>query len=119
MQSINEIIKIPEKKQLSQRSLIIKELYELYILDETGRKKENWKRYVKWLKENKIPNSKENQMKFKKSKKFVKVLKINQFCYFLSHLKEKDLFYLLSVAKDKMHRKENYGAFILGSLMCK
>lgn len=117
MEQIIDIIKLAKKETLrSERASVIKELYEIYSGDKVGRKITNWKRYCKWCRENNLTNSKENQIKFKKSKLFIKEMPIKSFCFFLSHLKTNDLHYMISVAKDKRNRGENYSAFIIGSV---
>lgn len=115
-----QIIISPSKSKVrSERAEIISQLYDLYVGDNLGIKKANWKRYISWLKTNHLPNSPENQVKFKKSKKFIKPLKINSFCYFLAHLKVKDLYYHLSVAKDYKVRGKSAAGYIIGSLFIK
>lgn len=107
-------------KVRSERAEIISKLYDLYVGDKLGIKKANWKRYISWLKSNHLPNSPENQVKFKKSKMFIKPLKINSFCYFLAHLKDlKDLRYILSEAKDCNNRGKSPANYIIGSCILK
>lgn len=103
------------KTKTSERAEIIKDIYAIYTssTQRVHRKKANWKRYVRWLKENRTPDSKENQLKFKKSKRFIKEHDIKRFCFLISHLKEKDLYYVLSIGKDMENRKENFGAWIM------
>ena len=115
---IGEILKtfkLENKKRISERAEIIKDIYTIYTssVQRVHRKKANWKRYIAWLKQNKIPDSKENQLKFKKSKNFIKEHDIKRFCFLISHLKEKDLYYVLSIAKDMENRNENFGAWIM------
>ena len=113
-------IKIIKPKVRSERAEIISQLFEMYNGDKVGIKKLNWKRYVKWCKDNKLPNSPENQTKFKKSKIFIKPLKINSFCYFLSHLKDlKDLQFILSVARDCNNRGSSPANYIIRSCIGK
>ncbi len=113
---IGELLKdFKIEKKRSERAFLIEEIYNLYTSknQKLHRKKANWKRYIEYLKENRTPNSKENQEKFKKSKKFIKEHDIKRFCFLISHLKEKDLYYVLSVAKDMENRNENFGAWIM------
>lgn len=108
-------------KKTSERAEIIKEIYEIYISKKqtNHRKKANWKRYIIWLKKNKIPDSKENQNKFRRSKEFIKTRDIKSFCFLLSHIKTKDLYYILSVGKDMENRDQNFSGYLLGNILNK
>lgn len=108
---------IPVKKRTSERAELIKELYTLYLADKTNRRIANWKKYVAYCKTNKLPKGKESEAKFKKSKEYIKELSIKSFCYLLSHIKTPDLYYNLSVARDKRNRGENVGGWIVGSVI--
>lgn len=87
------------------------ELLTLHNGDKLWIKKANWKRYILWLKSKQLKDSPENQVKFKKSKMFIKPLEIREICVLLAHIKE-DLPYVLSVAKDKSNRKEPVAGYI-------
>jgi hypothetical protein len=110
---------VEKKKRTSQRAELIGEVYDIYTspTQRLFRKKQNWKRYIAWIKKNRTPHTKENQEKFKKVKSkdggFIKEHNIKTFCFFLSHLKEKDLYYALSVGRDMENRNENFGAWIM------
>ena len=116
MQSINEILQNRIKTKGSERNSVLKEIYFCYENDKTNRRKENWKRYCKWCRDWKLPNNKESENKFKKSKFFIKELSPKVLAIKLAHIPTKDLYYVRSVAKDKYNRGENVGAFILGSI---
>ena len=99
----------------SQRNDILRQVYSFYDSDREVflTKKKNWKRYIEFLKENKIKDSKENQDRFKKSKKFIKKMSSSTVAYFVSHIPTNDLYYVLSVVKDKSFRNESVGAYIM------
>jgi len=99
----------------SQRNDILRQIYSFYDSDREVflTKKKNWKRYIEFLKENKIKDSKENQERFKKSKKFIKKMSPSTVAYFVSHIPTNDLYYVLSVVKDKSFRNESVGAYIM------
>lgn len=99
----------------SQRNDILRQIYSFYDSDREVflTKKKNWKRYVEFLKENKIKDTKENQERFKKSKKFIKKMSSSTVAYFVSHIPTNDLYYVLSVVKDKSFRNESVGAYIM------
>ena len=99
----------------SQRNDILRQIYSFYDSDREVflTKKKNWKRYIEFLKENKIKDSKENQDRFKKSKKFIKKMSSSTVAYFVSHIPTNDLYYVLSVVKDKSFRNESVGAYIM------
>lgn len=99
----------------SQRNDILRQIYSFYDSDREVflTKKKNWKRYIEFLRENKIKDSKENQDRFKKSKKFIKKMSSSTVAYFVSHIPTNDLYYVLSVVKDKSFRNESVGAYIM------
>ena len=99
----------------SQRNDILRQIYSFYDSDREVflTKKKNWKRYIEFLRENKIKDSKENQERFKRSKKFIKKMSSSTFAYFVSHIPTNDLYYVLSVVKDKSFRNESVGAYIM------
>lgn len=117
MQSIQDILKTKEPKlKKSERAQVISEIYEVYLKDTIGRKKENWRRYVKWCKDNRFAHNKENLEKFRESKFLLKEMKVSQICYFLSHIPTKDLYFTRSEVKDKLNRGENVGGYLLSSV---
>lgn len=100
-----------KKTKVSERAEVIKSIYEIYSSKEQKdfRKKENWKRYCLFCREHKIANSQKAINKFKRDKRFIREKDIKAFCVSVSHIKEvSDLYYLLSVAKDCVHRKEPF-----------
>lgn len=115
MQSITDLIKEkiqnlakgenPLKKV--KRKDLIKELYEVYILEN---KFENYYRYLHWLKKNGKDKTKENVIEFQKAKlpihlKYITPLKDSYFAIKLSHIPTPDLFYVISAEKDIINRK--------------
>ena len=99
----------------SQRNDILRQIYSFYDSEREVflTKKKNWKRYIEFLKENKLKDTKENQDRFKKSKKFIKKMSSSTVAYFVSHIPTNDLYYILSVVKDKSFRNESVGAYIM------
>lgn len=116
---INEIIKTKEFKKLekSERAELIKQIYEIYTSphERILRRKENWKRYISWLKENKVPHTKEKVLEFKKNKKFIKERNVKSICFFLSHIPTKDLYFIISQMKDKKNRGYSASAYLFSS----
>jgi hypothetical protein len=122
MKSVFELIATPQEKiSRNKRQQIIKEIYDIYssLEERKFRKKENWKRYIKHCKENKVPVSgiRDNERieKFKKNKLFIKDLTSGELAIRLGYLKEKDLFYVLSVAKDRHRCGMPVSAWLLSS----
>lgn len=97
----------------SQRSEIISQLYEFYKADW---KVSTWKNYVAWLKQNRIKNSEESRAKFKKSTSFFKMMTVRYFCVKISHIPTEDLYYLISIAKDKQNRGESFNKWLFWAL---
>ena len=107
---------IKEKKG-SKRNDLMNQIYSFYGTEQEIilMKKYRWKLYVKWLKENKIKHTKESVALFKKTKEYRTTKGFSpktMASFFLAHVKTPDLFYVLSVAKDKFFRKESVGAYI-------
>ncbi len=120
MQSLSDILlKDRPELKLNERQYILKMIYEVYDKDEIGRKKENWKRFIAFLKEKKQKNSPEAQKLFKKSKHYLRKLTPKQLAIMQSHIKTQDLYFQLSIAKDKLARRENVGSYLLGSIKVK
>lgn len=116
---IAEILQSIEKpKQRSQRAELIEQLYNIYMSDTQVRHRKitNWKRYCEWCRNNKTPDSKEAQSKFKKSKSYIKTHNIKTFVYFLSVIPTSDLDYLISVAKDMNNRNQNFSGYLFANL---
>ncbi len=120
MKSIGELVlnKPIVKLEKSERAQVIKEIYSIYTSmgERKLRKIENWKRYCQWAKDNRVPKGPEGIKKFKKTEFFIKESNIGSFCYFISHIKTKDLYYLLSVCKDKDNRGQSCGAWLFSSV---
>jgi len=96
-----------EKNPLTQRNSLIKELYEVYVLEN---KFENYYRYRYWLKQKKKIKNNETVEEFKKEKlaidkKYIKPITSKYFAIRLSHIPTQDLYYLISMKKDSVHRK--------------
>ena len=124
MKSIANLIKQPiqpllEKRPMRERSMLLNELYELYssLQDKKLRHIYNVELYKKWLFSKRIRHSPANWELFKKNSKYIKTVEIGVFAIRLAHLKNlADLYYLLSVCKDKYHRGEPVGAYIFYSI---
>jgi hypothetical protein len=110
-----------KKKAGSERADVLGQLYALYLAERTDRRKENWKRYCIYCKEVKmICPEKFKSVRDPKHLSFIRELTIRDFAVKLGHLKElKDLYYLLSCAKDRRNRGENISKYILGSVKSK
>lgn len=115
MQGIAQLLQnrqlAPQDK--NERRFILKQLDEIHHSEHERilRKKENWKRYIAYLKTVKQKDSAENRAIFKKGKTFLKEYK--SLWYFLSHIPTKDLYAALSVAKDKINRGESASSYII------
>ena len=106
----------PTKSKLNPRNDILKQIYAFYDTQQEVilTKKANWKRYIETLKKQKVKDSQEQQRTFKKSKLFIRKMTPSSMAFFLSHIPTTDLWYILSVAKDKSFRNESVGAYIMG-----
>ncbi len=124
IKSISEVFqlrspeKIERKRKPREKDEPFNELYSLYTstTQKILRKKENWRRYRLWLMANRIPHTMANAEKFKKVKKgpykFIEEYSIARFAYMTSHFKLNDLYYALSVARDRDNRNQSIGAWL-------
>lgn len=105
----------PDKKFLSQRNEFMKELHEAYLQDKYNLDKLN---YVRWLKRNKFSPSTENIARWKKgSGEFRTPITPKSFASFwLAHIPTHDLYYLVSIARDKQNRKESFNKWLFWAL---
>mgnify|MGYP003425957881 CR=1 FL=1 len=102
-------------RQKSQRAELFCELYNYY---EKDYKRQSWKSYVQWLKQNKFKHSTAKIDEYKKIA-FPKI-SVKSFCsYWLSHIKTEDLWYLISIAKDHDHRGTSFNKWLFFSLKVK
>ena len=106
------------KKKGSERASIIKEIYYFYENDKQNRRKENWKRYCQWCRDNRKPKG--SELLFKKTKFYLKELPVKVIAIKLSPFKDlPTLYYIKSVCADKFNRGENVGSYLLGSIKIK
>lgn len=117
MQEISELLKksfsLKTVKKGSERGEMLTEIYEHYKL---STRKQNWKKYVLWLRSKKVKNTPERIQEFKKQKEHIKTRSVKSFCILLAHIPTKDLYYILSVAKDKSNRNENFSGWLFGEI---
>lgn len=113
MKNISDLIKEKieslgkKEKSLNERQSLLKELYEVYALEN---KYENYYRFLHWLKKEKKPRTDETAKEFQKAKleidkKYIKPITSSFFAIKLSHIKTPDLYFLTSVKKDSVNRK--------------
>ncbi len=103
-----------QPKFRSQRSELFAELYSYY---EKSFKKNSWVDYINWLKKNHFKHSKDKVITFKTSKEFHKKITVASFCSFwLGFMKTEDLYYLISIAKDKDQRGENFNRWLFWAI---
>lgn len=113
VEKVEEGVKLPSKFK-SQRAELFNELYGFY---EKSYKKNMWSAYRMWLGKNKLKHSPERIVQFKKSKDFRKPITVRSFCsYWLGFLETGDLYFLLSVAKDKFNRGENFNKWLFWAI---
>lgn len=91
-----------ERKKTADKNLrrdLLRELYTLYENQKDKRKKENWKRYVAWLKETRQKNTPESQATFKRNKRFIKEQDASEVAKRLWTLKTQDIPWAISEIK--------------------
>ena len=116
-----------KKRDGGKRGICLQEIFDVYS-DERQiilRKKENWRRYILFLKLNvHQKDSKENQKLFKKwnptdkedkKRKFIKEVDIKGMAYFASHIPTDDMPFVVSIAKDKLARNESFMSWFMAA----
>ncbi len=114
--NIEITLPIPKEKynKNEQRWSVQNEIFDL-LLDDDGTKRENWRRFCRWVKQYRIQYRKEDKKienKWKKESrgelKYIRPVKYKStLAYFTAHLDIEALYYVLSVMKDKKHRGES------------
>ena len=108
----NRLDLIPPKKTLNQQQELFAELYNYY---EKDYKKQAWKSYVQWLKQNRIKHNKISIQEYKKIA--FKKITVKSFCSFwLSFIPTVDLWYLVSIAKDMDNRGQSFNRWLFWAI---
>lgn len=115
METIQSLLQVNTKKG-SERTDVVRQIFEVYQSDRTGRKIENWKRFCLFCREKKIKNTSDTRKAFKKTSLFIRESTPRNLAVKLSHIPTQDLYYILSVSKDRLSRHESVGGFIFGSI---
>jgi len=121
MKSFEEIFKemklkelqIPPKRFRSERSELISEIYNIYLQDF---KIQTWKNYVAWLKNIKLKHCQVALESFKKSKAYYPKFSSKYFAIRLSHIPTSDLYYVKSIGKDKLNRRDSFNKWLFFSI---
>src|SRR3990167_7998137 len=106
---------LSEKHLKRERHVLLQDIYNLYNTEQETilRRIENWKRYIAYCKKNRVPKGVASEQKFKFYKEFLHKITIDRggktkpIWLLMSHLKNKDLYFVLSVCRDKANRGES------------
>lgn len=120
LSSFGKDIVAPTKEltRTQKREIILQEIYSYYLADKDKRKKENWKRYCQWCKDNYKSNTPENVKAFKKTKLYIREVSFVSFKWLIKHIPLEDFYVVLSEVKDRSNRGNNVSSWI-GSLFFK
>lgn len=103
---------IPPKKTLNQRQELFAELYNYY---EKDYKRQAWKGYVAWLKQNRFKHTKLTVEDYKKNA-FKKITVKSFVSYWLGFIPTQDLWYLVSIAKDMDNRGQSFNRWLFWAI---
>lgn len=103
-----------ELSRTEKREIILQEIYTYYLSDKDKRKKENWKRYCIWCKDNYKANTPQNIKAFKKTKLLIREVSFDSFKWCLKHLPLEDFYVVLSEVKDRKNRGNNVSSWLGG-----
>lgn len=102
----------PELSNKEKRDILMREIYDFYKRERDMRKKENWHRYCVWCRENKLPDTKQNQRAFTRTKRYIKEISLSSMAFLLKHIPLADLPYFVSTGKEFMHTGRNFSAWL-------
>ena len=125
MKSLADIIKekLDEKQKIEkqERRFLNKQIDEIHHSPQEKilRRKENWKRYIAWLKLNRKVHTPETVKEFKKTAKKKMAGKYleehKSLWFFTSHMPTSHLYFILSEMKDKLNRGTSASAWLLSN----
>lgn len=96
-----------------ERTLLMTEIYNYYKAENGKRKVENWKRYCRWCRENRLSDIKENQQKFKKTRMYIKEMSQRSIEWLLKHIPTKDLYYFTSTGREFAHSGKYFSGWLM------
>lgn len=101
----------------------MREIYQYYEMEKDRRRKENWNRYVAWLKANRIDEKKEGRektwRKFMRTPKAIKELSFERLCFLMNYLSVEDLPYFISTGREFHHSGANFTAWLSAQIFAK
>lgn len=103
---------VPELTNKEKREILMLEIYNYYKAETDKRKKENWKRYIKYLKANHIQHTPKTAIAFKRNKLYIKEVSLESMKYLLKHIKTDDLHYFTSTGKEFAHTGRSFGGWL-------
>lgn len=105
----------PSRQVKSQRAELMQQIHEFYLKDKWVNDR---KLCAKWLSRKKMKPTKENVEIWKKeSKEFRKPITAKSLASFwLCHIPTHDLYYIVSIAKDKKERGESFNRWMFWSI---
>jgi hemerythrin len=95
-----------------KREILMREIFSYYKAEAGKRKMENWKRYCKWCRENRLSDIKENQQKFKKTRMYIKEMTLESLSWLLRHIPQEDLHYFVSTGKEFSYTDRSFGGWL-------
>ena len=106
----------PELTKKEKRAILMHEIYDFYKAEYDKRRKENWKRYCKSLKEHRIDEKilgrEKTFSKFMKSKNAIKELTYERLSWLMNYLPLNDLPYFISTAREFSNTGKNFTSWL-------
>lgn len=106
----------PQLTNKEKREILMREIYDFYVAEYDKRRKENWKRYIAYLKENRINEKtlgrEKTFNKFKRTKKYIREISFDSMCWLLRHIPLKDLPYFTSTGREFSHSGRSFGSWL-------
>lgn len=108
-----------KRERTEKREAIIDEIFKFYVAEQPKRKRENWKRYLAFIKSRHLTHCKKSVALFKRQPEYIHEVKtVESMRWLLKHIKLEDFYVVLSEVKDRSNRGNNVSSWI-GSLFFK
>lgn len=108
-----------KRERTEKREKIIDEIFAFYVAEQPKRKRENWKRYLAFIKSRHLTHCKKSVALFKRQPEYIHEVKtVESMRWLLKHIRLEDFYDVLSEVKDRSNRGNNVSSWI-GSLFFK
>jgi hypothetical protein len=106
---------VSKRERTEKREAIIDEIFKYYVAEQPKRKRENWKRYLAFIKSRHLTHCKKSVALFKRQPQYIHEVKtVESMRWLLKHIPLEDFYVVLSEVKDRKNRGNNVSSFLGG-----